>query len=65
MNTKKNDDTRKGEAFFTASAFMEFEKESQRVTLDGDLVQTDHPTSVGNRSFILIFKQIFLKHNWS
>ena len=50
MNTKKMMTQEKVKPFLLQARYG-IEKESQRVTLDGDLVQTDHPTSVGNRSF--------------
>ncbi|MBM7711877.1 bifunctional glutamate--cysteine ligase GshA/glutathione synthetase GshB [Enterococcus xiangfangensis] len=36
---------------FLLQARYGIEKESQRVTLEGNLVRTDHPASVGSRSF--------------
>lgn len=50
MNTKKMMAQEKVKPFLLQARYG-IEKESQRVTLNGDLVQTDHPTSVGNRSF--------------
>ncbi|MHC5228590.1 bifunctional glutamate--cysteine ligase GshA/glutathione synthetase GshB [Enterococcus sp. LJL99] len=36
---------------FTLSARFGLEKESQRSTMDGDLAKTDHPNSLGDRSY--------------
>ena len=50
MNTKKMMAQEKVKPFLLQARYG-IEKESQRVTLDGELVQTDHPAPVGNRSF--------------
>ena len=50
MNTKEMMAYEKVKPFLMQARYG-IEKESQRVTLAGDLVQTDHPASVGNRSF--------------
>lgn len=50
MNTKKMMIQEKVKPFLLQARYG-IEKESQRVTLAGDLVRTDHPANVGNRSF--------------
>lgn len=50
MNLKKMMTQEKVKPFLLQARYG-IEKESQRVSLDGQLVQTDHPTSVGNRNF--------------
>lgn len=50
MNTKDMMIQEKVKPFLLQARYG-IEKESQRVTLEGHLVRTDHPTSVGSRSF--------------
>lgn len=50
MNTKQMMAQEKVKPFLLQARYG-IEKESQRVTLNGDLVHTDHPANVGNRRF--------------
>lgn len=48
---------------FLLQARYGIEKESQRVTLDGELAKSNHPSTVGNRNFHPYIQTDFLKHN--